>query len=282
MTHIRSVAHLFFALFAFAPVALHAQSATPDPRGPAAPREAAPRQRGVDGPTSPSPDAPAAVVSAGYRSIHFAVDYPTGLAFPFQVAADGDNLFVSDATGNTVRMLQVVAGGIALVRSFGASGTGAGQFNGPEQVAIVGNDVFVADFGNNRVQRFDRSTGTYVSQFGAPGSGAGQFANPSGLIYNRANGLLYISEIGNDRIQAFTTTGSYVGGFATPGAGNGQLNSTPRQRTRASPSFHHRPACSSSTGSRTSSPAAPTFRSLETGAALLSRPHRGIEGVEVP
>jgi sugar lactone lactonase YvrE len=113
---------------------------------------------------------------------------------------------------------------VSFIRSFGSAGSGAGQFNGPEQVAVVGNEIYVADISNNRVQRFNKTTGAYVSQFGAPGTGPGQFSNPSGLVYNPINGLLYVSEVGNDRVQVFSTTGIYQFQFSAPGAGNGQLN----------------------------------------------------------
>ena len=167
----------------------------------------------------------AAFVSSGYRSIHVESNFTGSFLFPFHITSDQDQLFVSDATGNIVSIYQIIAGGgVTFVRSFGSSGSGAGQFSGPEQVAVVGNDVFVADFGNHRIQRFNRNTGAYISQFGAFGSGAGQFNSPSGLAYNASNGMLYVSDVGNDRVQMFETTGVYRGQFGAPGSGNGQLN----------------------------------------------------------
>jgi DNA-binding beta-propeller fold protein YncE len=41
--------------------------------------------------------------------------------------------------------------------------------------------VYVADSGNNRVEKFD-SSGNYVSQFGSSGSGNGQLNNPYGRV----------------------------------------------------------------------------------------------------
>ncbi|MBS0557253.1 MAG: 6-bladed beta-propeller [Proteobacteria bacterium] len=141
------------------------------------------------------------------------------------MTADGDTVYVSDVTGNVVKAYQITTSGFSYLRSFGSgSGSGAGQFNGPEQVAVVGNYVYITDYYNNRIQRFDKATGAYVSQFGSAGSGAGQLNAPSGLVYNPVNGNLYVSEVGNDRVQIFTTTGTYVSQFGSPGAGNGQLN----------------------------------------------------------
>jgi tripartite motif-containing protein 71 len=200
------------------PAPSHAQISA-DPRGPMIPATV-PFNR-------PSPILPAPNVgflSSGYRSIHFNSSLTSGFAFAFQVSADNDNVFVSDATGNVVKMFQIIAGGTSFIRNFGAAGSGPGQFSGPEQVAVIGNDVYVADFSNHRVQRFNKSTGAYVSQFGAFGSGAGQLSNPSGLVYNPTNGFLYVAEVGNDRISIFNTSGVYQGQFGSFGAGNGQLN----------------------------------------------------------
>jgi len=163
------------------------------------------------------------VVSSGYRSMHF----NNGLGaftFPFQITVDNDTFFVSDYSANTVLLYQIVGSSLSYLRTFGAPGSAAGQFSGPAQIAVVGNYIYVADYFNARIQRFDKTTGAYVSQFGSPGSSNGQLSGPSGLIYNPTNSLLYVSETGNDRVQAFTTSGIYQFGFGSAGSGNGQLN----------------------------------------------------------
>ena len=53
------------------------------------------------------------------------------------------------------------------VKSIGSYGTGNGQFNIPLGVAADSSgNIWVADSGNNRIQKFD-PTGTYLSQFGS-------------------------------------------------------------------------------------------------------------------
>lgn len=162
-------------------------------------------------------------VSSGYRSIHFQAS-TAGFTFPFQVTVDNDYFFIGDYGANTVLMYQITAGGLNAIRTFGAAGSGAGQLSGPAQVAVIGNDIYVADYFNARIQRFNKSTGTYVSQFGSAGNGNGQLSGPSGLVYNPVNGMFYVSETGNDRVQIFTTAGVYVSQFGSPGSGDGQLN----------------------------------------------------------
>ncbi len=183
---------------------------------------------GASGPVTQSGSDPVvaqAFVSGGYRSIHFEQKVDAGLGFAFHVTAKGTQFTVSDVgVNNNVKLYDLSTGIATFVRTFGSAGSGNGQFSGPEQTAIIGNDLFVADFNNNRVQRFNLSSGAFQSTFGSTGSGAGQFSLPSGLVYNPVNGFLYVSDIGNDRVQYFTTAGVYQGSFASLGSGNGQVN----------------------------------------------------------
>ena len=51
--------------------------------------------------------------------------------------------------------------------SFGGPGTGNGQFNDPEGVAVdSGGNIYVADTVNNRIQKFD-SSGNFPSSLSA-------------------------------------------------------------------------------------------------------------------
>ena len=52
---------------------------------------------------------------------------------------------------------------------WGSYGTGDGQFNYPVGVTVDSSDnVYVADFNNNRIQKFD-SSGTFMTKWGSPG-----------------------------------------------------------------------------------------------------------------
>ena len=46
-------------------------------------------------------------------------------------------------------------------------------------------------------------------QWGTPGTGAGQFDSPSGVAVD-AGGHVYVSDLGNGRIQKFTAAGAFV------------------------------------------------------------------------
>ena len=69
-------------------------------------------------------------------------------------------------------------------------------------------NIYVADAGNNRIQKFN-SSGTYVSQFGSTGSGNGQFSNPFAIAIDGL-GNIYVCDNSNDRIQKFNSSGTYI------------------------------------------------------------------------
>jgi hypothetical protein len=88
-------------------------------------------------------------------------------------------------------------------------------------------NIFMVDFGNNRVQVFDPGL-SCINQWGgsspSPGSGSGDFDQPWGITLDNggsASASVYVSDIGNRRIQKFTHSGSYVtewtANYQTPG-----------------------------------------------------------------
>jgi DNA-binding beta-propeller fold protein YncE len=111
---------------------------------------------------------------------------------------------------------------------FGTCGSGNGQFAiggaSPNGMAFdsAGN-LFVADNGNRRVQKFN-SSGVYQSQFGTSGSGNGQFSAPRGLAIDSSDNI-YVVDLNLQRVQKFNSSGVYVSQFGTNGTGDGQFTS---------------------------------------------------------
>ena len=64
---------------------------------------------------------------------------------------------------------------------------------------------------------------SFVRSFGSYGSGNGQLNNP-GDVARDAEGNLWVTDWGNDRIEEFDSEGNHLSEFGESGSGNGQLN----------------------------------------------------------
>jgi len=128
---------------------------------------------------------------------------------------------------------------------FGGEGSGDGQFTNPAGVAVndsiepllepAAGDVYVADEGSNRIERFSPS-GAFIAAWGwgvsdgeekyevctsgcragLAGSGAGQFSSPEGVAVDDSGNALdpslwdvYVADNGNRVIDTFSASGEY-------------------------------------------------------------------------
>jgi sugar lactone lactonase YvrE len=133
---------------------------------------------------------------------------PTSQIWGPAVSPDG-TLYVADS--GKARIHRFAADGTFL-SSFGAGGSGNGQFNGNFDVSIgPANNVYVADTLNDRIQIFS-PTGTFLSAFGGLGTNAGQFNKPHSTAFG-PDGLLVVTDRLNRRIQKFTPTGTFASQF---------------------------------------------------------------------
>ncbi|WP_374029183.1 6-bladed beta-propeller [Bdellovibrio bacteriovorus] len=108
-----------------------------------------------------------------------------------------------------------------LVLAFGPPGSADQQLNAPISATLHNNLIYVLDADSYKV--FDRN-GTFLSKVGTSGFANGQFNSPMDIAIDK-NGLIYIADCGNDRVQVFNSNGTHnrnIGlGF---GSGNGQMN----------------------------------------------------------
>lgn len=84
-------------------------------------------------------------------------------------------------------------------------------FHYPTNMALgPTGDIYVADgYGNARIHRFTLD-GQLVQSWGEPGSGPAQFQVPHGIAVS-ADGIVYVADRENSRIQHFTAAGAYLG-----------------------------------------------------------------------
>ena len=106
--------------------------------------------------------------------------------------------------------------------SWGSSGSGNGQFDGPADVAVDSSgNVYVTDVYNNRVEKFS-STGTFLLTWGSNGSGDDQFNTPQGVAVD-TSGNVYVADTDNNRVEKFDSSGNYITQWGSFGSGNGQF-----------------------------------------------------------
>ncbi|NBO53179.1 MAG: BspA family leucine-rich repeat surface protein, partial [Actinobacteria bacterium] len=151
----------------------------------------------------------------------FVLADPRGTGTPemFAIVSDTSKSMITDYA----KKLGVT---LATLSTFGASGTGNGQFQLPFGIAIdASGNIYVVDFNNHRVQKFT-SAGSYLSQIGTGTSGSadGQFNNPTSIAID-ASGKILVADSNNHRIQVFTSAGTYLSKFGTYGSADGQFYS---------------------------------------------------------
>ena len=91
----------------------------------------------------------------------------------------------------------------------GVAGTGNGQFSEPIGIAISGGDLYVADYGNDRVQELNEKA-EYVAKFGSKGKGAGQFEAGPVSVAVGAGGNVWAGDLGNSRLNEFSSSGTFI------------------------------------------------------------------------
>lgn len=150
---------------------------------------------------------------AGWTMPQWQHGKPVGAA----VAPDG-NLYVPDTHYH--RVIEYSPAG-QMIRKWGSEGRDPGQFIYPTDIAFDDGKIFVSEYGDNdRVQVFDQNL-KFLYQFGRFGFGDGEFSRPQTMVID--NGLIYITDACNHRIDVFKTDGTFVRNMGTVGSGLGQF-----------------------------------------------------------
>ncbi len=138
-----------------------------------------------------------------------------------------NRVYVSDLTTDSISVFDSSGN---FESKFGSTGSGDGQFRNPSEMAIDDDILYVVDTDNDRIQKFQLvssdtcPSGTteivdgvcFVEDFGSTGSDDGEFDSPAGLAWDETNEILYVTDTGNDRIQAFSEEGTSSKLPATP------------------------------------------------------------------
>ena len=142
-----------------------------------------------------------------------------------------DNVWLAGSGGNDSQILKFTRHGRFLLQ-IGAQGEGQGSndlanFGQPAEIDVdpETNEVYIADgYGNRRVAVFDADTGEYRRHWGAYGNVptddaytydpdaplSQQFGRPVHCATLSADGLVYVCDRVNDRIQVFQRDGTFL------------------------------------------------------------------------
>lgn len=143
-----------------------------------------------------------------------ALERPTGLARDPR----SGRLYVTDTARHRI---VVLAPDGELIDVIGGRGKEAGKFNFPTHLAIAGNELYVADTLNFRIQIFNL-TGDGRLSFGRVGLHVGDMARPKGVAVGR-DGRIYVVESYFDHLLVFDHDGRLLLPIGGTGLGEGEF-----------------------------------------------------------
>ena len=116
---------------------------------------------------------------------------------PHDVAVtEEEQLAVAELGTHTVTLYSMTGERKYSFRTADNQGNADGQFNAPSAVAIRGDIMYVAEKGNNRVQKFSISQRRFISKFGSKGNGPGQFSEIYGICID-SKGKVFVTDWNN-------------------------------------------------------------------------------------
>jgi DNA-binding beta-propeller fold protein YncE len=158
------------------------------------------------------------------RTFRFGESGDGALGMPLGIDTDGKgNVYVVDAAAKNVQMydkdgkfIKTLAAGSRLSRPSGIA------------VDNEGARMYVVDTGavtneKHRVMVFDIAENKHLFDIGKRGSGEGQFNLPRDITIG-TDGLLYVVDGGNFRVQVFKPDGTFVRVFGSVGRQSGQFS----------------------------------------------------------
>jgi DNA-binding beta-propeller fold protein YncE len=130
---------------------------------------------------------------------------------PTYMWKEGSLLVVADTNNDRVYLMQDDFTGAT---TFGSTGTGNGQFDGPTGVCVYNNEIYVCDFNNNRIQVFDIA-GVFSRKFTGTATlltplASGGFYRPRGIwieddeiYYADGRGAVIVMDLEGEYLRHF-------------------------------------------------------------------------------
>lgn len=128
-----------------------------------------------------------------------------GFNRPFDILVlDNGNYLVSEFEGDRIAVCNPLGYRIA---SIGSSGYGDGELYGPQFMTKSGDYIYVSDWGNRRIVKFDIE-GNFILNFGLPTDQFYGLKGPSGISIR--SGLIYVSDHLRNSIEVFDESGNWL------------------------------------------------------------------------
>ncbi len=112
------------------------------------------------------------------------------------------------------------------VQTWGQRGDEPGEMREPVGIAVSGDEIFVSDAGNNRIQAFG-ADGAFrwmiPEDINWADTTSGRFNVATSVTVGPENNI-YVADFYNHRIQIISEEGQFVSTFGTQGSGNGQFD----------------------------------------------------------
>lgn len=165
---------------------------------------------------------------------------PTGASFvePRGITSDGQNLYIADYGGHTIRKVSIATGTVSTIAGSGTAssvdGTGtAATFKGPEGILYYNANLYVTEPLSHTVRKIVLSTRvvtTLAGTAGAPGStddtGAlARFNGPKGITTDNG-GNIYLADSGNHTIRKIVVSTGVVTTIAGTATTSGSADGT--------------------------------------------------------
>lgn len=139
---------------------------------------------------------------------------PTGIA----VDSAAKRIYVTDTLRDQIFVLDMQGN---VLQTIGKKGMGEAEFNYPTELRLSGDDLFVVDVMNFRVQALDRS-GNFHFAVGRIGDSQGTMFRPKGIGVDSEKHL-YVVEAVRGLVQVFDEQGRLLYYFGQKGSGFGEF-----------------------------------------------------------
>ena len=117
---------------------------------------------------------------------------------------DNGTVYASDDSAHTIKVFKPNGEETQI----GSSDNAGGNLSRPTGIALIGDTIYVASYGNYTVKMYS-ADGRFIGGFGGKGNGTGQLSKPLGICTD-GKGRVLVADQSNKRIQIFTSQGVFI------------------------------------------------------------------------